>query len=455
MKNVTLILALALLLANSYAWAVTDKSFDLRYCLELRSNVEIAQCADKQANKNTSDHLSANSPATKESAKASAVVASSDSKPPQTTKLVAEPVSKHVGNNKTVVPEDELLVLLFNGQYEKLDQKLQSLQKAYIANRSTENDIHKAVYQFYRADPRVGSALSNWITQRPNSAMAYLARGLYRTKTGWVNRGNNWASETSDSQFFGMAAWFDAAKGDLNRSIILDPTLVESYCYLIEIDMNEGGQQIETLFNKAIEINPSSFIAREFYLHSQLPRWGGSYDAMVVTIDKMKPYYDRNPQLRTLEGRIQADLGELAAYRNDYREAIKLFDIALAKGDFWFYNFHKGSALFEIGDYQGAAEQFSRVIRDKPGYKKAWWMRANSYKMLGQFSKSLADISYAINIEPNDDDMVAGRGFIYMMAGDLKSALNDFRTSAKLNPANPSHKQAILDVERLMNNAKP
>ncbi len=45
MNKISLLLTLTLLLASSLAWAEADSSADLRYCLDLKSNDEIAKCA--------------------------------------------------------------------------------------------------------------------------------------------------------------------------------------------------------------------------------------------------------------------------------------------------------------------------------------------------------------------------------------------------------------------------
>ncbi|HEY8094984.1 MAG TPA: tetratricopeptide repeat protein, partial [Methylobacter sp.] len=138
----------------------------------------------------------------------------------------------------------------------------------------------------------------------------------------------------------------------------------------------------------------------------------------------------------------------------DYKGAIQFFDNALANGDFWFYNQKKGEALWEVDDYKGAVEQFSRVIRDKPGYKRAWWMRAQAYKMLSQFPEALADMNYTISIEPNDDLAIAARGYILQISGNLVSALEDYRNAAKLNPTNTMHQDAIREIQQLMSSVK-
>ena len=45
MKIFTTLLIPALFLGASFAWAEIDEPVDLRYCLELQSNYEIAKCA--------------------------------------------------------------------------------------------------------------------------------------------------------------------------------------------------------------------------------------------------------------------------------------------------------------------------------------------------------------------------------------------------------------------------
>jgi tetratricopeptide (TPR) repeat protein len=352
------------------------------------------------------------------------------------------------------VPEDELLTLLASDKFADLSKRLESLQASYATDSTKENEVHKAFYAFYRADANVGRSLNKWVTSRPNDAMAYLARGMYRTKMGWESRGGDAALRTTDIQFTGMAAWFNAAKQDLNRALATNPSLVEALCYLIEIDMNEGKKRTNELFDKALKVNPSSFIAREFFLHTQLPRWGGSYQGMAQTLANAKPHYSKVPQLKTLEGRIAGDQAELLARRGDKQEALKQFVEALSHGDFWFSNQKYGETLADSGDHQSAIKQYSKVIQYKPGYKRAWWMRALSYQELGQFPEALADITYAINVEPRDDGALAARGLIYGSSGELKAALKDFQAAAKINPADSDHKKMISHTQQLLTKGK-
>lgn len=359
-------------------------------------------------------------------------------------------LAQNVDGIRRQVPEDEALSLLTSGKFSELSRKLQTLQNAYTADSSVENEVHKIFYEFYRVDGNISRPLNNWIAAQPKNAMAYLARGIYRTKMGWESRGGDFSWKTTDRQFSGMAAWFNAAKDDLDRSVRLDPTLVEAYCYLIEIDVNEGRRLTPALYRQALKVKPDSFVAREYYLWSQLPRWGGSHEAMLATLVEAKPHYGKVPQLATLEGRIDADIGETATFRKDYQVAIKHFERSLAKGDFWFTNQKYGEALAAVNDHKAAIDQFSRVIRAKPGYKRAWQFRALSYEALRQLPDALADITYAIGIEPRDDSIIATRGHIQRTAGNLEAALVDFTTAAEVNPSVPSYAALVkLTQDRL------
>lgn len=351
------------------------------------------------------------------------------------------------------LPEEETLVLLKKQNFDDVSKRLSEIQQLYSRNPLTENELHKAFYVFYRADKNIGQPLDQWIKSRPNNALTYLARGIYRTKLGWARRGTKWASDTNDAQFSDMKYWFGLAKQDLNKANALDGSLIETYCYLMEIDMNEGGSNLSSLLKKALTINPLSLTARWYFLTTQLPRWGGSYEEMNKTIVASRQYYDQFPRLKILEGRIVADVGDQYYFSNNCPKAIEYYRQALANGDFWFYNEQLGECLYQVDDHKGAVAQFSAVIKEKPGYKQAYWMRAQSYKLLGNYDNALKDINYAIAMEPEDDATIAARGFIYMQFSKNDLALKDLRTALTLNPSNSQYQVYISQLENKLKGA--
>lgn len=343
--------------------------------------------------------------------------------------------------------QDELIPRLKAGKYADVAAVMARAHAAYERDRRTENEFHKLTYEFYRGDGEIARPLDTWVARQPSDAFAFLARGVYRLKMAWLSRGGKFASQTSSGQFRDMAAWRTLAIADLDQAIKLMPRLVEAYCYLIEADQTAGSQRKRNLFERAIEVNPDSFIAREFYLHTLTPRWGGSYEAMAQFIETFRGAYDRAPELRALEGRIAADKADMLAYAERNAEAKALFTEALTKGDFWFTNQSYGELLYQLGDQLGAREQFTKVIRHKPGFKRAWWFRALTYRATRSYPEALADIERALAIEPRDDAVLAARGSIHAMGNRLELALQDYEGAAAINADKPSHQEMIAKLK--------
>lgn len=68
MNKFALLLISTLFLASSFAWAQADRSSDLRYCLDLQSNMKIAKCAGELTSRKAGEPLSINGKAGKETA---------------------------------------------------------------------------------------------------------------------------------------------------------------------------------------------------------------------------------------------------------------------------------------------------------------------------------------------------------------------------------------------------
>lgn len=366
---------------------------------------------------------------------------------------IVVPSSAHA--QTVTAAQDALIPRLKAGQYAEVSATLAQAHAAYERDRRTENEFHKLSYEFYRGDPEIAQPLDAWIKQQPGDAFAYLARGVYRLKMGWLSRGGKFASQTSPGQFRDMAAWRALAVADLDQAIKRMPRLVEAYCYLIEADQTAGSQRARALFERAIKINPDSFIAREFYLHTLTPRWGGSYEAMAQFIQTFRDADSRTPELRALAGRIAADQADMLAYADRNTEAKALFIEALSKGDFWYTNQSYGELLYQLGDHAGAREQFTKVIRHKPGFKRAWWFRALTYRATRSYAEALADIERALAIEPRDDAVLAARGSIHTMGNQLDLALKDYEAAASINADKPSHREMIAKLKTALSRGSP
>lgn len=343
---------------------------------------------------------------------------------------------------------DRMIPLVKAGKFEEASAVLAKAHAAYERDRKTEAEFHSLAAEFYRADPGLEQPLDAWVAQRAKDPFAYFARGVYRVRMGWVRRGGDLASQTSPDRFAAMAEWFSRAKGDFGVAIAKMPRLVEAYCYLILIEQGVGGHKKRSLYEQALKINPDSFSARDAFLNSLLPRWGGSYIEMQQVIAAARSSYRRMPRLKVLEGRVDADIGELLLYEGKSDEAKTYFLRALSKGDYASTNLRYGQLLYDMRDDAGALAQFNKVIRAIPGYPEGWRDRARVYRMQMRFPEAMADINRALEIEPQDDNLLATRGLIQMTAGNLDLALKDYETASAIDPGEPDYQKRIADIKR-------
>ncbi len=160
-----------------------------------------------------------------------------------------------------------------------LSDKTVPPEEAYeVAELATTLDGGKSLQQMYqRIEPLY---FQNW----PNDYTAWLLKGEANIRMAWAARGGGYADTVSDN------AW-KTFKDDLN---VADMSLAKAWgmCTNDEripiqmIKVCEGLQkprgEMETWFNRAMAINPDSFIACEQKLHYLYPQWYGSREDMVA-----------------------------------------------------------------------------------------------------------------------------------------------------------------------------
>jgi tetratricopeptide (TPR) repeat protein len=87
-------------------------------------------------------------------------------------------------------------------------------------------------------------------------------------------------------------------------------------------------------------------------------------------------------------------------------------------------------------DYQGAIEDFTKVIELKPTYAIAYNNRGTTYSAIGNLEWAIKDFDKAIELSPNYVVAYNNRGSAYKNKGDLDRAIKDFDKAVELNPHN-------------------
>lgn len=90
-----------------------------------------------------------------------------------------------------------------------------------------------------------------------------------------------------------------------------------------------------------------------------------------------------------------------------------------------------------------AVELLDRVIALDPDWAEAWNKRATVFFMMGDMTRSMADIREVLAREPRHFGALAGMGIILQNTGDEKHAFEAFKKALAVNPFLPDVKKAV------------
>ena len=95
--------------------------------------------------------------------------------------------------------------------------------------------------------------------------------------------------------------------------------------------------------------------------------------------------------------------------------------------------FYRGGCRVKLGDYQKAAQDFSRAIQSYPANARLYTARAGAYLFLKEFEKALADCNKALSLDPNEARAYDFRGAAYYELGRREDAQQEKSKAIELN----------------------
>jgi tetratricopeptide (TPR) repeat protein len=90
-----------------------------------------------------------------------------------------------------------------------------------------------------------------------------------------------------------------------------------------------------------------------------------------------------------------------------------------------------------------AVELLDRVVVLRPEWAEGWNKRATVFFMMGDMTRSMADIREVLAREPRHFGALAGMGIILQNTGDKKHAYEAFKKALAVNPFLPDVKSAV------------
>ncbi|MEH2173137.1 tetratricopeptide repeat protein [Nostoc sp.] len=113
----------------------------------------------------------------------------------------------------------------------------------------------------------------------------------------------------------------------------------------------------------------------------------------------------------------------------------------------------RGNARSDLGDFEGAIEDYTQAIQINPSYADAYYNRGNARSDLGDFEGAIEDYTQAIQINPSYADAYYNRGNIHLEIADKQGAIEDFQKAADIYrkegklEALKDTREIILDLE--------
>ncbi|MEH1828877.1 MAG: tetratricopeptide repeat protein [Nostoc sp.] len=113
----------------------------------------------------------------------------------------------------------------------------------------------------------------------------------------------------------------------------------------------------------------------------------------------------------------------------------------------------RGNARSDLGDFEGAIEDYTQAIQINSNYADAYYNRGNAHSDLGDFERAIEDYTQAIQINFNYADAYYNRGNIRLEIADKQGAIEDFQKAADIYrqegklEALKDTREKILDLE--------
>jgi tetratricopeptide (TPR) repeat protein/S1-C subfamily serine protease len=271
------------------------------------------------------------------------------------------------------------------------------------------------------------------------------------TASQWLERGN---------QLWRLRRYSEAIQA-FEAAIKQKPKFIHLAYYGKGLALGSSGEYPEAALQQAVQSQPD-FVPAWYYL-SGFYRKSNQLDKALAAINQAIQLQPNNPNLynqkyavlsdlkryreaevainKAIElspravfyinrGNVRNELGDKQGAIDDYTQAIKINpNDALA-----YYN--RGIVRNELGDKQGAIDDYTLAIKFNPNYAQAYYNRGNVRKDLGDKQGAIDDYTQAIKINPNFAQAYGNRGGVRSELGDNQGAIDDFNQAIKFNPNN-------------------
>jgi tetratricopeptide (TPR) repeat protein len=278
---------------------------------------------------------------------------------------------------------------------------------------------------------------NDWVGRNPESWVARMARGIYFVARGWQARGPGFAHVVGESRFAQMEAHFEKARDDLRHALDMKPTLTVAYARLINMAMASSLHEEKTkLLKEALTNVPSTYLVRDRYMISLMPKWGGSWKEMESFADRVYAMREKNPLFARLRGVADYHRASEHSRNGEYEKAIMLLDHAISLDPYWKFYAARASEYRRQGEYEQALADINTAIAKRDGVQDTLNSRADVLMELDRYDEALVDIERAMKLYPRSTAPLERRARLYWHKKDYAAANQDYSAILEREPDN-------------------
>ena len=376
------------------------------------AEAEVYQWVDESGQRHFSDSpppgQSARAPQKTTSEGGEAAALNSDDIPEEEAAI---PGSWEVFNHPAASKTLAIRRLFEDKEFEQLNQLLHERLNSVQTDISRDRELQAAYEAFELNDPSWEPLFEQWIDQFPEEYAAYLARATYHTARAWEARGGNYISETPSAKIEDMKHWLMMARKDIYRALSLNDRSLWAYCLQINGAKATGkSQTARDALKKSIEQYPANFIARQFYLETLDPKWGGSWKAMLRFAKSAQDHVGTNPNIKQLLPYAFFEAARMAYIDERYQQTVDLLSIVLKHSRSAEAHYLRSKSYRRLGELDEALLDVDEAIERDEDNGSYFYTRAAIHAEKERYDESLTAINRAHALEPNDPAIKELRG---------------------------------------------
>jgi cytochrome c-type biogenesis protein CcmH/NrfG len=96
-----------------------------------------------------------------------------------------------------------------------------------------------------------------------------------------------------------------------------------------------------------------------------------------------------------------------------------------------------------LGSYSAEIRELENIVQKDAKNREAWVRLGNLYFDTDQYTKSIDAYTKALELQPNDPDVITDRGIMYRKIGEFEKAAAEFRRAAEIDP---THLNSVLNL---------